>query len=190
MQVSVSPAPSKYAAYPLFTGTKIHEIKAIATNVSKNYETDLEETIATERYKFIEKVKKNSFKQSIGRESISDKLDKIFLNKWLAFPIFVVIMFLVYYLSVGMVGSFTVDWITSIMDNFGENVEFFLENIGTSEMITSLVVQGIIAGVGAVLGFVPQLIILFVCISVLETTGYMSRIALLLDKLFLKQIYI
>lgn len=162
------------------------EIKAIATNVSKNYETDLEETIATERYTFIEKAKKASFKQSIGRESTSDKLDKIFLNKWLAFPIFVVIMFLVYYLSVGVVGSFTVDWVAGIMDSLGGSVGTFLENIGTSEMINSLVVDGIIAGVGAVLGFVPQLIILFICISILETTGYMSRIALLLDKLFRK----
>ena len=162
------------------------EIKAIMTNVSKNYETDLEETIATERYAFIEKVKKSSFKQSIGRESTSDKLDKIFLNKWLAFPIFVAIMFLVYYLSVGVIGSFTVDWVAGIMDSFGSSVGTVLENIGTSAMINSLVVDGIIAGVGAVLGFVPQLIILFICISVLETTGYMSRIALLLDKLFRK----
>ena len=162
------------------------DIKIIAKNLSQNYETDLEETIATKRYIFIENVKKNSFKQSIKRESLSDKLDKVFLNKWLAFPIFVVIMFLVYYLSVGVVGSFTVDWVAGIMDLFGEKVGAFLSDAGTSEMINSLVVRGIIAGVGAVLGFVPQLIILFICISVLETTGYMSRIALLLDKLFRK----
>ncbi len=169
-----------------FKDLNTNEIKAIATNVSKNYETDLEETIATERYTFIEKAKKSSFKQSIGRESISDKLDKIFLNKWLAFPIFVIIMFLVYYLSVGVVGSFTVDWISGIVDSLGESIGTFLEGVGTSDIINSLVVDGIIAGVGAVLGFVPQLIILFICISVLETTGYMSRIALLLDKLFRK----
>ncbi len=162
------------------------DIKTITKNLSQNYETDLEETIATERYLFIESAKKSSFKQSIKRESLSDKLDKVFLNKWLAFPIFVVIMFLVYYLSVGVVGSFTVDWVAGMMDSFGEKVGNFLSNAGTSEMINSLVVQGVIAGVGAVLGFVPQLIILFICISVLETTGYMSRIALLLDKLFRK----
>ena len=163
-----------------------NEINSIINNLSKNYETDLEETIATKRYRFIETAKKDSYKQSIGRESTSDKLDKIFLNKWLAFPIFVVIMFFVYYLSVGVVGSFTVDWVGGLMETFGESVSTFLENIGTSEIIKSLVVDGIIAGVGAVLGFVPQLIILFICISVLETTGYMSRIALLLDKLFRK----
>lgn len=108
------------------------------------------------------------------------------LNKWLAFPIFVVIMFLVYFLSVGVVGSSTVDWVADGMDALGEWTNGALESIGTSEWLNSLVVDGIIAGVGAVLGFVPQLIILFLCISLLETTGYMSRIALLLDKLFRK----
>ena len=161
-------------------------IRKISVELSTNYDTDLEETIATERYRFIENAKKVSFKQFKVEATISDKLDKIFLNKWLAFPIFVIIMFLVYYLSVGVVGSFTVDWVAGVMDSFGEAVGTFLENAGTSEWVNSLVVDGIIAGVGAVLGFVPQLIILFICISVLETTGYMSRIALLLDRLFRK----
>ena len=155
-------------------------------NLSKLYDTDLEEVIATERYSFIEKVKKDAVKKINVPESITEKLDKIFLNKWLAFPIFIIIMFLVYYLSVGVIGSATVDWVGGIMDSFGEWVGGALESIGTSEWLNSLVVDGIIAGVGAVLGFVPQLIILFICISLLETTGYMSRIALLLDKLFRK----
>lgn len=154
--------------------------------LSKLYDTDLEEVIATERYSFIERVKKNSVKEKTMPESTTDKLDKIFLNKWLAIPIFVVVMFLVYYLSVGVVGSATVDWVADGMDAFGEWIGGVLENIGTSEWLTSLVVDGIVAGVGAVLGFVPQLIILFLCISLLETTGYMSRIAMLLDKLFRK----
>lgn len=161
-------------------------IKKIASQISGKYDTDLEETIAMQRYRFIENVKNKSFHKVKTTETISDKLDKIFLNKWLAFPIFVAIMFLVYYLSVGVVGMFTVDWVAGIVENFGENVRVFLEKIGTSQWLNSLVVDGIIAGVGAVLGFVPQLIILFICISVLETTGYMSRIALLLDKLFRK----
>lgn len=154
--------------------------------ISKLYETDLEEVIATERYSFIEKVKKDSVIEKKIAESISDKLDKIFLNKWLAFPIFVIIMFLVYYLSVGVIGSATVDLVADSVDAFGEWTRVGLESIGTSEALNSLVVDGIIAGVGAVLGFIPQLIILFICISLLETTGYMSRIALLLDKLFRK----
>ena len=159
-------------------------IKKISSPISQKYDTDLEETIATQRYKFIENVKSRTFNKFKTTETISDKLDKIFLNKWLAFPIFVVIMFLVYYLSVGVIGMYTVDWVGGIVETFGENVGVFLDGIGTSKWLNSLVVDGIIAGVGAILGFVPQLIILFICISVLETTGYMSRIALLLDKLF------
>ena len=162
------------------------KIKKVISNLSKNYDTDLEEIIAEKRYEFITKIKRACLEKIEIRESLSDKLDKVFLNKYLAFPIFVLIMFFVYYLSVGVIGSFTVDWIASLVETFGENVEVFLKNTGTSEWVTSLVVDGIIAGVGAVLGFVPQLIILFLCISTLETTGYMSRIALLLDKLFRK----
>lgn len=169
-----------------FKKIKTSSIKNIADEASKKYDTDLEETIATQRYKFIENVKRKTFRKTKNKENISDKLDKIFLNKWLAFPIFILIMFLVYYLSVGVVGSFTVDLVAGIIESFGESIGLFLENIGTSEWLNSLIVDGIIAGVGAVLGFVPQLIILFICISILETTGYMSRIALLLDKLFRK----
>lgn len=175
------------------------KIKNIQQDLANNYNTDLEEIVATERYEFIEQAKKETVSYSnsnlniteekylveeTSKETISDKLDKIFLNKWLAFPIFIAIMFLVYYLSVGVIGRFTVDWISDFVDTFGEKVRTGLEIIGTSRWINSLVVDGIIAGVGAVLGFVPQLIILFTCISILETTGYMSRIALLLDKVF------
>lgn len=162
------------------------EIDKMTLSIEENYDTDLEEVIATERYNFIEKVKKEAVIEKKSIETISDKLDKVLLNKFAAFPIFVVIMFLVYYLSVGIVGSATVDWVGSVMDSFGEYIGEFLESIGTSEILNSLVVDGIIAGVGAVLGFVPQLIILFLCIVLLETTGYMSRIALLLDKVFRK----
>ena len=154
--------------------------------LEKLYDTDLEEVIATGRYAFIEKIKNEIYKKNNVGKSVSDKLDKLFLNKWLAFPIFIVIMFLVYYLSVGVVGTATVDWVGGLMDSIGEWTSGMLENLGTSEWLNSLVVDGIIAGVGAVLGFIPQLIILFLCISLLETTGYMSRIALLLDKLFRK----
>lgn len=172
-----------------------YKIKNVTIDVSQYYETDLEEIIATERYHFIEQVKKNVMTQ-IKKEfmenkieqhfSISDKLDKVFLNKWLAFPIFITIMFLVYYLSVGVVGKFTVDFVQDIVEIFGYKLRIVMESFGVSEWINSLVEDGIIAGVGAVLGFVPQLIILFTCISILETTGYMSRIALLLDKIFRK----
>ncbi len=151
-------------------------------------DSEFEEIIATERYNFIENIKKNVIIKNVSKsqENMSDKLDKIFLNKWLAFPIFVGIMFCVYYLSVGVVGRFTVDFISQAIQNLSQNVRGVLENLNVSEWLNSLIVDGIIAGVGSVLGFIPQLIILFTCISVLETTGYMSRIALLLDKIFRK----
>lgn len=151
-------------------------------------DSEFEEIIATERYDFIENIKKNVIIKNVSKsqENMSDKLDKVFLNKWLAFPIFVGIMFCVYYLSVGVVGRFTVDFISQAIQYLSQNVRVLLENLNVSEWLNSLIVDGIIAGVGSVLGFIPQLIILFTCISVLETTGYMSRIALLLDKIFRK----
>ena len=169
-----------------FLAKNTSEIDILKNKLEKNYDTDLEEIIATERYDFIEKTKKECVKEKENVVTLSDKLDKVFLNKWIAFPIFVVVMFLVYYLSVGVVGSSTVDFVADNMDAFGEWVGTSLENAGASDWVNSLVVDGIIAGVGAVLGFIPQLIILFLCISLLETTGYMSRIALLFDKLFRK----
>ena len=169
-----------------FTNSNTNEINNYRKELENNYDTDLEEVIATERYSFIEKVKNESVKEKENITTFSDKLDKVLLNKWIAFPIFIIVMFLVYYLSVGVVGSGTVDWVSDNMDKFGEWVGASLESVGTSAWINSLVVKGIIKGVGAVLGFIPQLIILFLCISLLETTGYMSRIALLFDKVFRK----
>lgn len=171
---------------PRFASYNNAKIDDVRNELAQNYDTDFEEVIATERYEFIKMTKEKCVVQKAIPETITDKLDKIFLNKWLAFPIFVVIMFLVYYLSVGVVGSATVDWVGEKTDIFKEIVGGALEGIGTSEWLISLVVDGVIAGVGAVLGFVPQLIILFICISLLETTGYMSRIAMFLDKIFRK----
>lgn len=161
-------------------------VKNSRQKLEETYKMDIEELIANLRYDYIVEIKNKSTKIKPVKESMSDKLDKIFLNKFIAFPIFIVIMFLVYYLSVGVVGSFTVDWVAENVEKFGALVEQGLTNLGASEWSTSLVVDGIIAGCGAVLGFVPQLIILFLCISILETTGYMSRVTFLLDKLFKK----
>ena len=169
-----------------FNKYKTDSMSKIIEDLEKNYDTDMEEEIATQRYKFIEELKKECVVKRIVPIGISEKLDKIFLNKWLAFPIFVIIMFLVYYLSVGVVGNYTVDAVGEAVGYIGEVTGNALESIGTSEPLVSLVVDGIIAGVGAVLGFVPQLIILFLCIALLETTGYMSRVALLLDRIFRK----
>lgn len=166
--------------------SKMLHQKFTSVKILEREDEEIEETIATERYDFIEKVVNECVSRKKVNENMSEKLDKIFLNKWFAFPIFIVIMFLVYYLSVGVVGSFTVDWIGEKIEIFGEWSRNILENYGTSEYIISLITDGIISGVGAVLGFIPQLTILFLSISILETSGYMSRIALLLDKLFRK----
>lgn len=184
--------------------------------VQKKYDMDGEELIASLRYDFIDEVKKESFtneeieireKQANRKLSWTDKLDKIFLNKWAAIPIFIVIMALVYILSVGLVGGLTVSFVDALF-NGSKEIEFnffglvwtapfeiagigpglggWLDSIGASPWAVSLVEKGIVAGVGAVCNFVPQLIILFICLSLLETTGYMSRISFLLDRIFHK----
>ncbi len=184
--------------------------------VEKKYDMDGEELIACLRYDFIDEVKKECFtneeieireKQANKKISWTDKLDKIFLNKWAAIPIFIAIMALVYILSVGLVGGLTVSFVDALF-NGSEEIEFnffglvwttpfeiagigpglggWLESIGASPWAVSLVADGIVAGVGAVCNFVPQLIILFICLSLLETTGYMSRISFLLDRVFHK----
>lgn len=160
--------------------------KKMPEYLSENYSIEKYERFATDRYSDIDKIVNQCIKRKIKPESMSDKLDKIFLNKWLAFPIFIIIMFLIYYLSVGVVGSSTVDLMADLVDGLGSFIGESLEELGASEILNSLIVDGIIAGVGAVLGFVPQLIILFLCIAILETSGYMSRISLLLDKVFRK----
>lgn len=156
------------------------------SDMEKVYDSSLDGVIADQRYKFINEVKEKSFMYSNIKESGSDKLDKIFLNKWLALPLFMVIMFLVYYLSVGVVGSSTVELVDGAVSAFKDKAYVLLNNIEVSQWLISLIIDGIVAGVGAVLNFVPQLIILFLCISLLETSGYMSRIAFFLDMVFKK----
>lgn len=161
-------------------------IVAIRKTLECQYKMDIEQIIANQRYNFIEKIKVDCFNKITVKESITDKLDRIFLNKWAGIPIFALIMVGIYVLSVGVVGSFTVDMIGGAVESFSSFVESKLLGLGASGWIISLVCKGIISGVGAVFNFIPQLIILFLCISLLETTGYMSRIAFLLDKVFRK----
>ena len=150
------------------------------------YEKDIESIIANERYRYIELLKSEVVTQIDLGESVTDKLDRIFLNKWLSIPIFAIVMFLIYFLAVGVVGDLTVGFVEGVFESLSELTSNFLLSIGASNWSTSLVVDGIIAGVGAVLAFIPQLIILFICISILETTGYMSRISFILDRIFRK----
>ena len=185
---------SRFVAVKLLEGderfkeSNTNKITNVVKAISENYETDLEETIATQRYQFIEQTKKETvqIKTRIRQISVTDKLDKILLNKWLAFPIFIVIIFFIYYLSIGIVKNITSDTIHNAIYEIKDFIKINLQSIGVSEWLNSLIVDGIIVGVGAVIEFVPQLIMLFFCISILETTGYMSRIALILDKIFRK----
>lgn len=148
------------------------------------YGEDLEQEFANLRYKFIEKVRDKCLVKNAKKENISEKIDKIVLNKWLAIPIFVFVMTLVYFLSVGVVGKFTTGLIGNFVEFLKNKVSVGLIKLGASDWAVSLVVNGIISGVGSVLSFVPELIIIFLCISLLETCGYMSRISFIFDKLF------
>lgn len=147
---------------------------------------DIEESIATERYEFISKIKEKCFWQKKKWINRSDFLDKIFLNKFFAIPIFLLIMFGIYYFSVGLVGKYFADFINQIFDKIFIICVNFLDNILVSTWLKSLICDGILNGIMTVLQFIPQLIVLFFFISVLETSGYMSRIAFLLDKIFRK----
>ena len=157
--------------------------------VEAELDDDSESIITNERYNFIEEImKKCAKKKSIGSLSASDKIDKIVTNRILAIPIFILIMLGVYTLSIGTIGDWTVGFMNDTL--FGEwiipNVTNWLEKTGCASWLTSLVADGIIGGVGAVLGFVPQMMILFLLLSLLEDCGYMSRVAFILDRLFRK----
>lgn len=154
------------------------------TLLENHYQTDIEQIIANERYDYIVKIKNEVVTITPMGISVTDKIDHILLNRWLALPIFVVIMFLVYFLSVGVVGGMTVNLVEGLFEQIGAWTQSTLTELNASAWSTSLIVDGIIAGVGTVLTFVPQLILLFLCISLLETSGYMSRIAFFLDRIF------
>ena len=117
--------------------------------------------------------------------TVSDKIDRIVTNRWLALPIFAVVMFIVYYVSITTVGGFLTDWTNDVfVVSIQDAVSGFLGNIGAGSLITGLVVDGIIGGLGAVLGFVPQMAVLFLLLSFLEDCGYMVRIAFVMDRVF------
>lgn len=165
---------------------KIENNTELLNKIRINQKEEMDSVIADQRYKYISELKKECFVVEKRKVNISEKLDKVFLNKWFALPIFAFIMFGIYYLSVGVIGSATVDLVDAFVGSFGDEVSLMLEKINTSPWLISLIVDGIIAGVGAVLNFIPQLIILFMCISLLETSGYMARISFFLDMVFKK----
>ena len=149
------------------------------------HDDDIESIVTDERYQFIQKVSAAAVKKGNEKMTVSDKIDRIVTNRILGIPIFMAVMFLVYYVSVSTVGTMVTDWTNdTFVGAIQSAVGTFLAGIGTNEMVISLVVDGVIGGVGAVLGFVPQMAILFLFLSLLEDCGYMVRIAFVMDRVF------
>lgn len=165
------------------------QIEHIITECEKNLDDTGESIIIGERYSYIGKVIKNAVKKkNTSNMSVSDKIDKIVTNRILALPIFAIIMFLVYYISITTIGTMGTDWVNeelfgTIIPNAVDN---FLKSMGTAPWLSGLILEGIISGVGAVLGFLPQMLVLFLCLAILEDCGYMSRIAFIMDRIFRK----
>ena len=153
--------------------------------LEKQHDDDMESIVTDERYKFIQKIVNTTVKKAKDKLTVSDKIDRIVTNRILGIPIFIAIMWLVYYVSVTTVGTFVTDWTNDVfvvaIQDFATNI---LSSIGAGDMVMGLVVDGIIGGLGAVLGFVPQMAILFLFLSILEDCGYMVRIAFVMDRVF------
>ena len=149
------------------------------------HDDDMESIVTDERYKFIQKIVETTVKKGKDKLTTSDKIDRIVTNRILGIPIFIAVMFVVYYISVTTIGTIVTDWtndtfVVAIQDIASKG----LEAAGVSSVIEGLVVNGIIGGIGAVLGFVPQMAILFLFLSILEDCGYMVRIAFVMDRVF------
>ena len=153
--------------------------------LEKQHDDDMESIVTDERYKFIQKIVNTTVKKAKDKLTVSDKIDRIVTNRILGIPIFVAVMWLVYYVSVTTVGTFVTDWTNAVfvvaIQDFFTNI---LTSIGAGDLVMGLVVDGIIGGLGAVLGFVPQMAILFLFLSILEDCGYMVRIAFVMDRVF------
>ena len=165
------------------------DVEDIITRAEKEMDDDAESIITNERYSFIGSIIGDCLKKNKTQElTTSDKIDRIVTNRWLALPIFAAVMWLVYYVSVTTVGSILTDWTNDTL--FGEWIipaaQSFFEGIGCADWLTGLIVDGVISGVGAVLGFVPQMLVLFIFLAFLESCGYMSRIAFIMDRIFRK----
>ena len=171
------------------SGDKLSHIEEDIKAAEDEMDDDAESIITNERYVYIAQVMKRCYKKkSQGKLTLSDKIDKVVTNRILALPIFIAVMWAVYYLSIGSIGDWTVGFMNDTL--FGEwivpGVTSLLESIGVAGWLVSLIADGIIGGVGAVLGFVPQMLILFLLLSMLEDCGYMARIAFIMDRVFRK----
>ena len=165
------------------------DVEDIIARAEKEMDDDAESIITNERYSFIGSIIGDCLKKNKTQElTTSYKIDRIVTNRWLALPIFAAVMWLVYYVSVTTVGSILTDWTNDTL--FGEWIipaaQSFFEGIGCADWLTGLIVDGVISGVGAVLGFVPQMLVLFIFLAFLESCGYMARIAFIMDRIFRK----
>ena len=160
-------------------------IEEIASELEKTEDDDTESIVTDGRYQYIQKVVSANVKRSGNKMTVSDKIDRIVTNRILGLPIFILTMFIVYYVSVTTVGTMVTDWTNdSFVGAIQGVVSDGLGNAGVADWLVSLVSDGIIGGLGAVLGFVPQMAILFLFLSILEDCGYMVRIAFVMDRVF------
>ncbi len=175
---------------------KIQEVMKSVPDVSKEikaledaFDDDTESIITNERYTYISNIIGDCVKKNAKRTmTVSDKIDRVVTNRWLALPIFAVVMFIVYYVSITTVGSALTDWVNDVLftEIIPPAVQNGLEAIGCAAWLEGLIVDGIVAGVGAVLGFVPQMLVLFIFLAFLEACGYMARVAFIMDRIFRK----
>ncbi len=167
-------------------GKQRNACEVVIKAVEKSRDDDAESIITSDRYDWIADVMDACVKKAPKALTMSEKIDKVVTNRILGLPIFILVMFLVYYISVSTVGDWGTSWVNDVLfgDIIPPAVEGALASIGASDMVTSLVVDGIVGGVGAVLGFIPQMAVLFVLLCFLEDCGYMSRVAFVMDRVF------
>ena len=169
-----------------FDAAIVNSVNEITSACETALDDDSESIITNERYEYITSIIGKIYKKARQGMSVSDKIDQIVTNRILALPIFVVIMTLVYYIAVSSLGTIVTDWTNDTL--FGEWIQpavgAFLENAGAADWVVSLVVDGIIGGIGAPVGFAPQMAIVFFFLSILEDCGYMARVAFIMDRIF------
>ena len=165
-------------------------LEAHIADCEKELDDDAESIITNQRYAYISGVVNKAVKKKAAKENLtaSDKIDRIVTNRILALPIFAVVMFLVYWIAMGPFGSFLTDWTNDVLGAawLQTGSRTLLEGWGCAQWLTGLVSDGIVAGVGAILGFVPQMLVLFFLLAILEDVGYMARVAFIMDRIFRK----
>ena len=176
---------SKVVESMKLSGAAAQTVEAQRKALEKKHDDDMESIVTDERYKFIQKIVSTTVQKGKEKLTTSDKIDRIVTNRFLGIPIFMLVMWVVYYVSVTTVGTFVTDWTNDVFVVAIQNAATSaLSAIGAGDMVMGLVVDGIIGGLGAVLGFVPQMAILFLFLSILEDCGYMVRIAFVMDRVF------